>query len=78
MCSDGKPKPTNCSQKQPPCLNCQLRKVGCHAECERYKEFADWRKSALEKQRGAKAVEVRLLEHDIDRVYKIKRRRKIR
>lgn len=29
----------NNSKPQAPCMNCERRYVGCHAECEDYKEF---------------------------------------
>ena len=25
-----------------PCYKCEERKVGCHATCERYKEWREW------------------------------------
>jgi hypothetical protein len=28
----------------PPCYKCESRKVGCHSECERYKEYQSSRK----------------------------------
>ena len=31
-----------------PCRDCASREVGCHAGCERYKTYADGRKTALE------------------------------
>lgn len=31
-----------------PCRDCASREVGCHAGCERYKAYADGRKTALE------------------------------
>lgn len=31
-----------------PCRDCVSREVGCHAGCERYKAYADGRKTALE------------------------------
>lgn len=32
-----------------PCKDCQDRVVGCHAACERYKQFDAWNKERLRK-----------------------------
>lgn len=31
--------------REVPCKDCQDRKVNCHSDCEKYKEFSEERKS---------------------------------
>lgn len=40
-----------------PCLNCKDRKVGCHAECRKYIEYAENRERERKKIRREKEYE---------------------
>lgn len=42
---------------QPPCGGCQERHPGCHAECEKYKAFAEERHKARDETYRQKKIE---------------------
>ena len=55
-----------------PCADCQDRRVGCHTDCERYKEFRAERDAYLARERYSPAADVRRIA--VEKT--IKRRRK--
>ena len=50
-----------------PCHHCDKRVLGCHAECEDYKAFAEWARAKNEKIRQQKRSEAyyRSVPHDM-------------
>lgn len=39
-------------ERNAPCMGCADRKIGCHSQCEKYKQFSDAGK-AIKQQRSA-------------------------
>lgn len=50
------------------CNGCDERHIGCHSDCEAYKEFSDWRK----KIRDEKIKEGDLIAYSCDTSIRIK------
>lgn len=48
-----------------PCLNCEFRHVGCHADCEHYKAFRAEREAAY--KRNAQQAEMTSFVSDVKR-----------
>ena len=59
----------------PPCKNCQERKMLCHSSCEKYLEYKKKNDALKEKIYEAKRVENLAREAEHNRVQKIMRRR---
>ena len=47
-----------------PCRNCEERRVGCHAECERYLTWAKARREARERDYDKRIYERYAIERD--------------
>ena len=50
-----------------PCKDCKDRHVGCHSECEKYKEFADFNRKMHDEAVKQSRLETGLLEAEIIR-----------
>lgn len=40
-----------------PCKDCLNREITCHAKCDKYMEYAEWRRRILEKRQERLAAE---------------------
>lgn len=52
--------------KNPPCKDCEERFVGCHSQCEKYKEWRSARDEINGIVRKAKTEERMIIEHFVD------------
>lgn len=59
------------SQKQSPCLGCENRHVGCHSECEVYKDYR--READIERDRRYEAQKVLFVSTDRRKYFKDRR-----
>ena len=42
---------------EPPCKDCQKRKIGCHAKCEEYLAYTKWYREQNERVSKVKNIE---------------------
>ena len=56
----------NFAKIKSPCLNCSDRHIGCHSECDKYKEFTESRQSENEKISAERISDMQYKSYKVD------------
>lgn len=56
-----------------PCMGCEIRSIGCHSTCEKYRMWAQDRKERMEKIHNQKTIDNKVESHAFNTHHKIKR-----